>query len=94
MKDVSEGVRQVQERIRNVLGTLNRYRAQHLENARIEWIMTQLEQISELLGTDRWLTHQELRELDFHQVEGTPLEGNVPLERELQAIRNLVENKL
>lgn len=98
MKD-ADGARQMQERIRNVLTTLNRYRAQHLENARIEWIMTQLEQVDDLLDAERsgdkgaWLTHQELRELDLHHIEGTPLEGNEPLGRELQSIRNFVENR-
>jgi hypothetical protein len=96
-KDDSD--RQIQERIRNALTTLNSYRAKDIGNARIEWVMTQLERIDELLDSDSssdknvWLTHQDLRELDFQHVEGTPYENNTQLERELQSIRNFVENR-
>lgn len=86
-------VRQMRERITNVLTVLNGYRARNLDNPRIESMMAQLERIDQVLIDGGWFTHQELREMDFHQIEGTPLEGNTAFERELQSIKNFVENK-
>lgn len=85
-------IRQMQERIRNVLTTLNRYRAQNLEDRCIESIMTQLEDIQRKMEEGESFTHQELRELDFSLIEGTPLEGSESLARELFSIRNFVEH--
>lgn len=88
------GIEQIQERIKNALTVLNGYRARNLDNPRINYVMEQLEHISDLLDSGGWLTHQETRELDFHHVEGTVYEHNDNLERELIAIRNFVVNKL
>jgi hypothetical protein len=86
---------QILERIRNALTQLNNYRAKDLDNRRIEGIMTELERIETLLQEeDGWLSASEMRALDFHLLEGTPMERNEGLERELYAIRNYVEHRL
>ncbi len=83
---------QIDERITNVLTVLNRYRAQHLENARIESFMTQLEAVAEALSERRSFTHAELRDFDFSLIEGTPFEHDEHLARELYSIRNFIEH--
>lgn len=83
---------QMDERIRNVLTTVNRYRAQDLENRRLESIMTQLEEVVEVLEERRSFSHAELRGFDFSLIENTPLEGDEHLERELYSIRNFIEH--
>lgn len=88
------GAEQMLERITNVLTALNGYRAKHLEDSRIESIMTQLENTETLIQEGGWYKDSELRALDFHLVEDTPMEGNENLKRELQSIRNYVEHKL
>jgi len=86
---------QMLERIRNALTALNNYRSKDLENRRIEYVMTQLEHIEELLQEeDAWLSASDVRALDFHLIEGTPMENNENLKRELYAIRNYVEHRL
>lgn len=91
-KPHDDTVRQMQERIQNVLTTLNKYRAQNLEDRRIEAVMTQLEDIAHKLEEGESFSYQELRELDFTLIEGTPLETNESLARELYSIRNFVEH--
>jgi len=86
---------QMLERIRNALTQLNNYRAKDLDNRRIEGIMTELERIEELLKQeDSWLSASDIRALDFHLIEDTPMEHNEGLQRELYAIRNYVEHRL
>lgn len=83
---------QMDERIRNVLTALNRYRAADLENRRIESIMTQLERVADVLETRDNFTHAELRGMDFSQIEGLPFEDDENLVRELYSIRNFIEH--
>jgi hypothetical protein len=83
---------QMDERIRNVLTTLNRYRAADLENARIESIMTQLEQVADTLDARESFTHAQLRDFDFSLIEGLPFENDENLVRELYSIRNFIEH--
>lgn len=83
---------QMDERIRNALTTLNRYRAQDLENKRIESIMTQLENVADALGAREQFTHAQLRDFDFSLIEGTPFEDDENLSRELYSIRNFIEH--
>jgi hypothetical protein len=83
---------QMDERILNVLTTLNRYRTQDLENRRIESIMTQLERVSDVLDARENFSHTELREMDFSLIEGTPFENDESLTRELYSIRNFIEH--
>lgn len=83
---------QMDERIRNVLTTLNRYRAADLENRRIESIMTQLERVIDVLDERESFTHAELRDFDFSQIEGLPFEDDENLTRELYSIRNFIEH--
>lgn len=83
---------QMDERIRNVLTTLNRYRAADLENRRIESIMTQLERVADILDARENFTHAELRDFDFSMVEGLPFEDDENLTRELYSIRNFIEH--
>ena len=83
---------QMDERIRNVLTTLNRYRAADLENARIESIMTQLEDVADALEARESFTHAQLRDFDFSLIEGTPFENDENLVRELYSIRNFIEH--
>jgi hypothetical protein len=83
---------QMEERIRNVLTSLNKYRSQNLENARIESIMTQIEQAADTLGDRANFSHAQLRDFDFSLTEGTPLEHDENLNRELYSIRNFIEH--
>lgn len=83
---------QMDERIKNVLTTLNRYRAQDLENRRIEAIMSQLERVAEALENREHFTHAELRDFDFNLIEGLPFEHDQNLSRELYSIRNFIEH--
>jgi hypothetical protein len=83
---------QMEERIRNVLTTINRYRAQHLENRRIESIMTQLEEVRDTLAARESFSHAVLRDFDFSLIEGLPFENDQNLSRELYSIRNFIEH--
>lgn len=83
---------QMNERIRNVLTTLNRYRAQDLGNRRIESIMSQLEQVLETLENRESFTHAQLRDFDFNLIEGLSFEYDENLSRELYSIRNFIEH--
>ena len=90
-----EGKReQMQERVRNALVAINSYRATRLEDARLESMLTQLEHVETALEENSHFSFSEIRGFDFHITEGTPLEGNEPLTRELYSIRNYVENAL
>jgi hypothetical protein len=80
------------ERIRNVLTTLNRYRADDLENKRIESIMTQLELVADTLEERGSFTHAQLRDFDFSLIEGLPFEEDQNLSRELYSIRNFIDH--
>jgi hypothetical protein len=83
---------QIEERIRNVLTTINRYRAADLENRRIESIMTQLEQVADALESREGFSHAQLRDFDFSLIEGLPFEQDENLSRELYSIRNFIEH--
>lgn len=83
---------QMNERIKNVLMTVNRYRAQDLENRRIESIMTQLEKVMEVLESRENFTHAQLRDFDFSLIEELPFEDDENLSRELYSIRNFIEH--
>lgn len=83
---------QMEERIKNVLTTLNRYRAADLTNRRIESIMSQLERVSEALENRENFSHAELRDFDFNLIEGLPFEDDENLSRELYSIRNFIEH--
>lgn len=82
------------ERIRNVLTTLNTYRMEHPEEVRIEHIMTQLESVERAIENDERLTYRQKQDLDFALTEGSSLEENEHLGRELYSIRNFAENNL
>lgn len=83
---------QMNERIKNVLTTLNRYRAADLDNRRIESIMTQLERVTDVLDERENFTHAELRNFDFSLIEDLPFENDENLTRELYSIRNFIEH--
>lgn len=83
---------QMEERIRNVLTAINRYRAQDLENRRIESIMTQIELVAQILEARDSFSHAQLRDFDFSQTEGSLLENDENLNRELYSIRNFIEH--
>lgn len=83
---------QMNERITNVLTTLNKYRAVDLDNRRIESIMGQLERVAEALEQRENFTHKELRDFDFNLIEGLPFEHDQNLARELYSIRNFIEH--
>ena len=83
---------QMDERIKNALTALNRYRAQDLENARIDSIMTQLERVADVLENRENFSHAQLRDFDFNLIEGTAFEDDENLSRELYSIRNFIEH--
>ncbi len=83
---------QVIERIQNVLSSINTYRAQHLEDVRIDSIMTQLEKVVEILEERGSFSYADMKEFDFNLIEGTPFEDNENLARELYSIRNFIEH--
>jgi len=95
MKEIhEEAAEQMHERIGNVVTQLQAYRAQHLEDTRLERMLTQLELIDLLIAERGHLEYRQKQALDFHLIEGSVLEGNEFLERELYSIRNFVENAL
>lgn len=85
---------QMQERIRNALTVINTYRAQHLEDIRLEHIQTQLEEVEAHLEENAPFTYQEKQQFNFNLTEDTPLERNGPLNRELYSIRNFIDTAL
>ncbi|CAN5680643.1 hypothetical protein BH11PAT2_BH11PAT2_07780 [soil metagenome] len=87
-----DAIEQMQERITNVLTMLNTYRSQNLEDMRIESIMTQLERVQEKIEDNEHFTHREIQDLDFSLTEGSPIESNESLGRELYSIRNFIDN--
>jgi hypothetical protein len=90
-----EGKReQMQERIKNALISINHYRATRLEDVRLESMLTQIELVESAIENDTYFSAGDIRSFDFHIVEGTPIEGNEALTRELYSIRNYVENAL
>ncbi len=95
MKDLHDEVaEQMLERIGNVLAQLQAYRVQHLDDARLEDILTQIELVEQLIKEKGRLEYRGKLALDFQLVEDSVLEGNKHLARELYSIRNFVENAL
>lgn len=95
MKEMHDEVaEQMLERIGNVLAQLQSYRAQHLDDARLEDILTQLEHIEKVIEEKGRLEYREKLALDFHLTEDTVIEGNEHLSRELYSIKNFAENAL
>ena len=95
MKEMHDEVaEQMLERIANVLAQLQTYRAQHLDDVRLEDILTQLEQVEEVIKEKGRFEYREKLALDFQLLEDSVLEGNEHLGRELYSIKNFVENAL
>ncbi|KND51583.1 MAG: hypothetical protein AB202_03395 [Parcubacteria bacterium C7867-007] len=95
MKEMhDEVVEQMLERIGNALGQIQKYRASHLDNPRLEDILTQLERVEQVIEEKGRLEYREKLDLDFHLIEDTPLEGNSHLGRELYSIKNFTEHNL
>lgn len=95
MKEMHDEVaEQMLERVGNVLAQLQAYRAQHLDDARLEDILTQLEFVEQAIEEKQRFEYKEKLALDFHLTEDSVLEGNEHLARELYSIKNFVENVL
>ncbi|MDB5265329.1 MAG: hypothetical protein JWM39_42 [Parcubacteria group bacterium] len=95
MKEMHDEVaEQMLERIANVLVHLQAYRAQHLDDPRLEDILTQLEYVEEKIEEKGRFEYKEKLALDFHLTEDSVIEGNEHLSRELYSIKNFVENAL
>lgn len=95
MKELHDEVaEQMLERIENVLNTLQMYRVQHLDDVRLEDILTQLERVHEVIGEKGRFEYREKIAFDFNMIEDSVLDGNEHLGRELYSIRNFVENAL
>lgn len=84
---------QLIERFRNVVGSVNRVRAKHLDNARLESILTQLEDAIDRIETNKDYSYAERDALDFHLLEGSPLEGDVSLSQELYSLKNIIDKR-
>jgi hypothetical protein len=95
MKEMHDEVaEQMLERVSNVLAQLQAYRAQHLDDPRLEDILTQLEFVEQAIEEKQPFEYREKLALDFNLIEDSVLEGNEHLGRELYSIRNFVENAL
>jgi hypothetical protein len=95
MKEMHDEVaEQMLERISNVLTQLQSFRAKHLGDPRLEDILTQLEQVEEVIREKGHFEYRNKLALDFNLIEDSVLEGNEHLGRELYSIRNFVENTL
>lgn len=95
MKEMHDEVaEQMIERIENVLNTLQMYRVQHLDDARLEDILTQLERVHAVIEEKEHFEYREKIAFDFNMIEDSVLDGNEHLGRELYSIRNFVENAL
>lgn len=82
---------QLTERIRNAITAVNRVRAKHLDNVRLESMLTQLEDAIDRIEQGRDYTYAERDALDFHLTEGSPLEGDLSLEQELYSLKNILD---
>jgi len=95
MKEIHDEVaEQMLERIANVLGQIQKYRAEHLDDRRLEDMLTQLERVEHVIKEKGRLEYREKIALDFHLTEESVLEDNEHLTRELYSIKNFVENSL
>lgn len=95
MKELHDEVaEQMLERIANALGQIQKYRAEHLDDRRLEDILTQLERIEHVIKEKERLDYKEKLNLDFHLTEDSVLEDNSHLSRELYSIKNFVEHNL
>jgi hypothetical protein len=72
---------------------VNRVRAKHLDNQRLERILTQLEDAVDRIENDRDYTYAERDALDFHLLEGSPLEGDISLSQELYSLKNILDRR-
>jgi hypothetical protein len=87
-------VLQMQERVKNVLVTLNKYRMRFPDNVQIESTMTQLELVLDHLESNEWLTFEQKEAFNFNIVSGTPLEMDESLMNELYSIRNYAAHSM
>jgi hypothetical protein len=91
---MDESIENMKGRVTDVLAALARYRSRYPENAGIESIMTQVERVQDFFDRGRQLSSREQQDLDFSLVEGTPLEHDEHLVRELYSIRNYAMHSL
>jgi hypothetical protein len=77
-----------------VLGQLQKYRVEHLDDRRLENILTQLERVEQMIEEKGHFEYREKIGFDFNLIEDSVLDGNEHLARELYSIRNFVENAL
>lgn len=84
---------QLIERFQNVITTVNRVRAKHLNDARIESVLTQLEDAITRIEDGQGYTFAERDALDFHLLENTPLENDTSLVQEMYSLRNILEKR-
>ncbi len=94
MTSGDQSIVSMKERVRDALIALAQYRTDHPEDPKMESIMTQLEFVQEAIESEKSLTHAQKNALDFNLVEGTPLEHDEDLTRELYSIRNYAMNSL
>ena len=87
-------VQQMQERVKNVLVAINKYRMRFPENKQIESIMDQLELVQTHLESNEWLTFAQKEAFNFNIVSGTPLENDESLSNELYSIRNYAAHSM
>jgi len=89
--EVDPRTKQLLERLTNCMTAVNRARAKHLEDARLESILTQLETAAERVESGEGYSFSERDALDFHLVEDTPLEGDASLVQELYSLKNILD---
>ncbi len=87
-------VQQMEERVKNVLIALNRYRTKYPSDPSIESVMTQIELVQTHLESNEWLTFEQKEAFNFNIVSGTPLEGDESLTNELYSIRNYASHSM
>lgn len=85
--------RQLLERLTNAMTAVNRVRAHHLEDVRLENILSQLETAAECVAAGEGYNFSERDALDFHLVEGTPLESDTSLVQELYSLKNILDHR-
>ncbi len=91
---MDEALENMKARVTDVLAVLAQYRSRYPDNAVIESVLTQVERVQDCLELGRRLSYSEKSQLDFSLVEGTPLERDEHLVRELYSIRNFAQNAL
>jgi hypothetical protein len=87
-------VRDMQERVQNVLTALNKYRTRFPDDSAVESVLTQVELIQYHLDSGELLSYRQKDDFNFNSVANTKLEDDESLATELYSIRNYASHSM